>query len=232
MWVRYGLAYETGAVESVGGGMARVWYRAVSVLLIRRRRPIGEPATPRPEDSPAPVLPAGATTHAGIGGAGRIVQSLTELGISFDAVQQLVLDVDTPPAAIGAIDVDERFPIVILGSHLVNLPDDATRRSFLGIAVRHLAPGGTLLVEHHPLDWAETAAETRATPGGSLGMVDVRRDPPFVSATSVYDVGGRIVRQPFTARVLSESELAAELATCGFGVRRRPAPTWLEAAER
>jgi hypothetical protein len=85
-----------------------------------------------------------------------------------------------------------------------------------------------VLVEHHPIDWAETAAEVRATPGGSsLGMTDVERDPPWVSAVSVYDVGGRVVRQPFTVRVLSEDELEAELRAGGLVVRRRLSPSWL-----
>jgi hypothetical protein len=60
-------------------------------------------------------------------------------------------------------------------------------------------------------------------------MVDVRRDPPFVSAVSVFDVGGRVVRQPFTARVLSEVELADALGAAGLVVVRRLSPTWLEA---
>ena len=61
-------------------------------------------------------------------------------------------------------------------------------------------------------------------------MLGVRRDPPFVSAISVYDVGGRMARQPFTARVLSEAELAAELDAVGLRVTRRLGPTWIEAA--
>jgi len=60
-------------------------------------------------------------------------------------------------------------------------------------------------------------------------MEEVRRDPPFVSAVSVYDVGGRMFRQPFTARVLSDPELAEALASVGFRVARRLSPTLIEA---
>ena len=199
------------------------------MLLIRRRRPIGEPPGATSASSGA-VLPQGALTLDGTAGAGRIVQALTELGVPMGAVVQLVLEPDAAPRELEPIDLGVRFECVVLGSHLVNLPFDDRRRAFIDAARRHLAPGGDLLVEHHPTDWAETAEATRATPGGSLGMVDVRRDPPFVSATSVYDVGGRFVRQPFTARVLSDAELAIELAAAGLAVRRRLAPTWLEAA--
>jgi hypothetical protein len=198
--------------------MAPVWYRPVTALLIRRRRPIGEPAG------------AGtASIYDGIAGAGRIVQSLAELGVALDAVSQLVVDPEAPPGDLDGVDVDTRFPLVVLGSHLVNLPDEGARSSLLHVARRHLAPEGTLLVEHHPVDWAETAAETRPTPGSSVGMTKVRRDPPFVSAVSTYDVGGRWVEQPFTARVLSEAELDAALADAGLVRIGRLGPTWLEA---
>ena len=61
-------------------------------------------------------------------------------------------------------------------------------------------------------------------------MVDVVRTPPYVSAVSVYDEGGRIVRQPFTARVLSEAQLDAALEGVGLTRRVRRGPTWIEAA--
>ncbi|NJD27929.1 MAG: hypothetical protein FIA92_06485 [Chloroflexi bacterium] len=60
-------------------------------------------------------------------------------------------------------------------------------------------------------------------------MVDVRVEPPFVSAVSVYEVGGEVVRQPFTARVLSDAELDEALLEAGLARHRRLSPTWLEA---
>ena len=111
----------------------------------------------------------------------------------------------------------------------MNLPDAERRAAFLGLVRRHLVDDGVTLVEHHPLDWAETATAVQPTPGSGVGMEDVRRDPPFVSAVSTFDVSGRFVRQPFTARVLDETELAAELEASGLAVRRRLSPTWLEA---
>jgi len=158
--------------------MAPVWYRPVTALLIRRRRPIGEPA-----------------------GAGRVIHALADLGLPIQPVEQLALDAGLLPADLDAMDLVDRFELVILGSHLVNVPVPPVRRALLRLARRHVGPGGSVLVEHHPLDWAETAASVRPTPDGSdLGMVSVRRDPPFVSAVSVYDVGGHMVRQPFRAR--------------------------------
>ena len=128
---------------------------------------------------------------------------------------------------------DERdFETVVVGSHLVNLPDEALRTAVVEVAVRHVAPSGSVIVEHHPVDWTETAADVEPTPGSAVGMEDVRRAPPFVSAVSVFDVGGRMFRQPFTARVLSESDLAEVLERTGLRISRRISPTLLEAKPR
>ena len=65
-----------------------------------------------------------------------------------------------------------------------------------------------------------TAAATAPMPGADVGMEEVRRDPPFVSAVSTYDFGGHFVRRPFTARVLTEAELDDELAAAGLARTR------------
>jgi hypothetical protein len=214
--------------------MARVWYRHVSVLLIRRRRPAGEPVDApgsRPHDrgdTGTPDVPV-LQVIDGTAGAGRICAALLELGVRLPGVRQAVIDAPAAVEVLEAIDLQERFDRVVLGSHLVNAPEAERRAAFLGLAARHLDDGGTLTLEHHPLDWAETAEDVEPTPGSALGMVNVRRDPPFVSAVSVFDAFGRVVRQPFTARVLSEAELADELAIVGLAVSRRLGPTWLEA---
>jgi hypothetical protein len=202
--------------------MARVWYRAVSVLLIRRRRPIGEP------DSVANHAGAFATLE-GTAGAGRMCLALAELGVPLDDVHQVVVDAGSPPETLGGIRVAGAFDVVVLGSHLVNLPDVDRRRAFLRLAARHAGARGTVVVEHHPIDWAETAEPTAATPGSEIGMEEVRRDPPFVSAVSTFDIGGRYERQPFTARVLSEAELAAEIHGAGLAEPTRLSPTWISA---
>lgn len=155
---------------------------------------------------------------------------MTEAGIPCSDLVQVVIPTDSPIDELEALELGRRFETVVLGSHLVNLPDQERRSAFLALAARHLADGGALVAEHHPIDWAETAADVEPTPGGAVGMLEVRRDPPFVSAVSVYDVGGRMWRQPFTARVLSDAELAVELATVGLHVARRLGPTWIEAA--
>ena len=170
---------------------------------------------------------------SGTVGAGRICVALAELGVTLDPLRQAVIDPEASPGELDAFDLGDRFDTIVLGSHLQNLPDEPARSAFVRAAARHAMAGARIFLEHHPIDWAETAAATRPTPGGSeLGMVDVRRDPPFVSAVSVYDIGGRIVRQPFKARVLSEAELDQTLSGSGLIRRVRLSPTWLEATLR
>lgn len=192
------------------------------VLLVRRRRLAGE------ANDLAPASVAAAGIRSGSAGAGRPLHALAELGLRFPTVIQLVVDPDVTVDDIDRLDAGRRFGHVILGSHLVNTPDESVRRAWLRAAARHLVGDGDVLVEHHPVDWAETAEPTRPTPGAEVGMRDVRRDPPFVSAVSVYDSGGRAVAQPFTARVLSEAELAGELKAAALFVRKRLSPTWLQ----
>lgn len=194
-----------------------------AALLIRRRRPIGEPEALEPGPTPGHGL------YHGSAGAGRVRVALTELGISTRTLHQAVLDPDVTPEDVDALDVGRLYVVVILGSHFVNAPDERLRRALLRATGRHLVGDCDVLVEHHPIDWLETAAPTSPTPGGDLGMEDVRVDPPFVSAVSTYDLGGRSARVPFTARVLSDAELEAELGAASLFLRRRLSPTWLMA---
>jgi hypothetical protein len=193
------------------------------LLLIRRRRPIGEPGTASAPEHGEVV------TIDGTAGAGRIALALAAAGLHETDMLQAVVPSEIEVDELRALDLGGTFRVVVLGSHLVNLPDEARRAAHVAAAARHVAPDGELILEHHPIDWAATAADVEPTPGSSVGMEAVRRDPPFVSAVSVYDVGGRMARQPFTARVLSDAELAAAVAAVGFGRTHRLAPTLIGA---
>jgi hypothetical protein len=196
---------------------------SVGLLLIRRRRPIGEPA------ARGPLAATGVATMNGTAGAGRIVLALANAGISCDSMTQAILPGDLGSQALAALDLGGPYATVVLGSHLVNLPEEARRSSCLALAARHVSDDGVVVIEHHPIDWAEAAAAVEPTPGSAVGMEDVRPDPPWVTAVSVYDIGGRMFRQPFTARVLSDAELGVAVASAGLHVSRRIGPTWIEA---
>jgi len=195
----------------------------VSVLLIRRRRPIGEPRGLAPTRWPF------ASTIEGTAGAGRLCVALAGMSVPIASVVQAVVDADVSATDLDAVNLEQQFETVALGSHLVNLPDDDVRVAFLRLAARHSMPEAGVLVEHHPLDWLDTAAPTSPTPGADVGMDEVRVDPPFVHAVSTYDFGGHYLRQPFTARVLSDADLDAALAQAELVRARRLNPTWVEA---
>jgi SAM-dependent methyltransferase len=200
------------------------------VLLYRRLRPVGEPQVI------AAAVAAGSTILELGAGAGRVTHALAALGYRVTAVDeepamlQWIQDAETVASDIETLDLGRRFDAVILGSHLVNVPDVALRSAFLGSAARHVSDEGSVLVEHHPIDWAATAEESWSTVDGiRLGLTDVLREPPFVSAVSVYQIDDKTFRQPFTAEVLSEAALAEALAGAGLRVARRLSPTWIEA---
>lgn len=211
--------------------MVRATMAPRPLLVIRRARPIGEfPAAEA-------ALAVGRRTFAAPIDGTRLGEVLEGLAPGLVApgppVTHWLPDLDGGPTGIASTDAGARFGTVVLGSHLVNVPDPPLREALLLAAARHAEADGRILVEHHPVDWATTAAESWSERDGQrLGMIEVQADPPVVSAVSVYEAGDAVVRQPFTARVLSEAELAAELARAGLVVRRRLSPTWLEAGPR
>jgi len=87
-----------------------------------------------------------------------------------------------------------------------------------------------VLIEHHDPGWAQTATDSRIELDALvLGLSDVRRHPPFVSAVARYEVEGNTFRHPFTARVLSVAEISDELARVGLRLRRGLTNGWTEA---
>ncbi|GAA3803733.1 class I SAM-dependent methyltransferase [Amycolatopsis tucumanensis] len=157
-------------------------------------------------------------------GTGRIAHRLAELGHPVTAVDDSpemlahVRGAETVQANIEDLDLERRFPVVLLASHLVNQPDSA---ALLATVARHLAGDGVALVEWHPPSWFDTVTEG----GGRLGEVlvslsGISRDGPLLSATVRYQARGRSWEQPFTARRLTESELRVRLAEAGLRFSR------------
>jgi hypothetical protein len=144
--------------------MAPVWYRPVGTLLIRRRRPLGEPN--------ALVATAWdfASTIDGTRGAGRVCLALEALGVPIIKVTQAVVDADVAAGELDGFKLDRPFDTVVLGSHLVNLPDAGLRRAFLRAAARHAAANGPVLVEHHPLEEAAVVGHLVHEPSAALGV--------------------------------------------------------------
>ena len=199
-----------------------------SPVLLYRRLPAG--------DEPRLIsanVPAGASILELGAGAGRVTHPLVKLGFRVTAVDESsamlawVNGAERIPARIEGLALRVRFDAVLLASHLVNDPDDGRRARYLETCRRHVSDRGVVLVEHHPADWAQTAAERDDRVGDiSIGLHDVRREPPFVSAGAVYGLEGQTFRQPFTARVLSDADLDAALEAAGLARVRSLTPSW------
>ena len=203
-----------------------------SPVLVYRRLPPGDAEA----DVIAGTVPAGAHVLELGAGAGRVTHALLSRGLRVTAVDNSaemlasVYGAETIQAEIDGLALGRRFDAVVLGSHLVNTPDDAQRRAFLRAARDHVHQHGSVLLEHHASEWAHTAVEGESRAGDvTIALREVHRDPPFVSAVAEYRVDGHVFRQPFTARIFSDAELAAELHDAGFGHVQPLTPRWTSA---
>ncbi|MDQ2852789.1 MAG: class I SAM-dependent methyltransferase [Actinomycetota bacterium] len=108
------------------------------------------------------ALPSGATILELGCGTGRIADSLVALGhrvVAVDSSREMLSylrSAEPVHSTIEALALAERFDGVVLASVLVNTFDPDQRTQFLRTAVRHMAPGATLVVQRHAPGWAET----------------------------------------------------------------------------
>jgi len=166
-------------------------------------------------------IPAGAEILELGSGVGRVTHELIRLGhpvVAVDESAEMLAHVhsaETVRARIEELDLGRRFRCVLLMSNLVNT-EQSQRRAFLAACARHLASDGVVLIERHEPGWRP--ATTGPQPLGDLlvSLEDVRVEPPVVSATVRYQFGARAWHHPFTAWVLDDAELAAELAHAGL----------------
>jgi SAM-dependent methyltransferase len=179
------------------------------------------------------AAPAGATILELGSGVGRVTRELLARGHPVVAVDESAEMLAHVPAgaervrsAIADLHLDRTFPVVLLGSHLLNTADDGVRSGFLGAAHRHLDADGVLIVEAHAAEWFDSV---RTGDGGRTGDVDVRladvhRDGDLLAATVHYAAGHHSWTHPFVARRFSDDQLDGELAR--HGLRR---DRWLTA---
>jgi SAM-dependent methyltransferase len=187
------------------------------------------------------AIPAGASILELGAGAGRVTQRLVELGhpvVAVDESPEMLarirgatpgaptpagtapVGVETVQARIQDLHLGRRFDAVLLASFLVNTPDDGLRGQFLAACRDHVADGGCVLVQRHPPEWFDEAAEGERTGGGvTFRLRDLRRPgPDLLAATAEYQAGDQVWTHTFTARRLDDGELAAALAGAGLAV--------------
>jgi SAM-dependent methyltransferase len=174
------------------------------------------------------AIPAGASILELGCGAGRITHPLTALGHPVTAVDESpemlahVRGAETVCARIEELALDRRFDVVLLASHLINADDDAVRDAFLAACLRHVADGGSVIIQQQAPGWFATAADTESTRDGIIIRVrNVSRPAPdVVSATMEYADGDRLWTHAFTARCLGDAALAGVLEGSGLRLDR------------
>jgi SAM-dependent methyltransferase len=169
------------------------------------------------------AIPRGASVLELGCGTGRIADPLAELGhpvAGVDASAAMLSHLRRTRAVHGTIetlDLAEEFDAVLLASHLVNSHDPAQCAAFLATARRHLADGGSLVLQRHPPDYRPSNGTTWSAGEVRLELRDVVDHGGGVfSATLVHRLGGMTAEQDFSTRVLDDVALRATLGSAGF----------------
>jgi SAM-dependent methyltransferase len=165
-------------------------------------------------------------------GAGRVTRPLTALGHAVVAVDESpdmlahVTSGEIVCSSIEDLSLDRRFDAVLLASSLINVPDDDVRTALLATCRAHVGDTGCVIVEWHPPAWFDSAVDSERTMDGIIiRLRDVTRPAPgLLSATVEYVAGDRRWTHTFAARRLTESALAASLATAGLRLDRYLTP--------
>lgn len=155
-------------------------------------------------------------------GVGRLADALAADGIAVTGVDvhagmlaHLSPAVTAVHADIDGLDLGRSFDVVVLASHLVNHPTDAT--AFLATCRRHVATGGAVLVERfHP-----DLLDGRHARDGEVDGVRIRheivwRAGPRFSARAHYTVGGHTWTQDYTAVLLDDDAIGGLLEATGL----------------
>ena len=172
----------------------------------------------------ARVVPPPATVLDLGSGPGRIANALVRRGytvVAVDDSEEMLRHVQGAETVLGdvaSLRFGRRFDCVLLASHFVNAADGDRRRAVLETCSIHLASDGVLVAEAYPdsLDWDDAVGRTSRSGDVVVRVEEATRVGDLVEATVAYELGGRIWRQRFGARMLDESDLRRELSSVGL----------------
>ena len=190
-----------------------------SVELYRRIPYLGELEQLLP-----PLTRGGRVLELGCG-TGRLSARLADAGFAVTGVDNCRAMLAELPPSIDAIESDietlalpATFDAVLLAGALINHADPARRRAFLACARRHLRDGGCVLVQRHDPEWLSTAApgDVSHVDAISIHVDAVQRGASLVAMTLRYVAGEQAWLHAFTAAMLGDAEIEAELARAGF----------------
>lgn len=185
------------------------------------------PVGPEP-DIVAGAVPEGAHLLELGSGVGRMTHPLQERGLTVTAVDESaemlerVRGARTICGPIEDLDLGETFDAVLLASFLVHAGDVEVRRGLLRTCVRHVAPGGCVLIQREGEDYHTRVPRERVDPSGFTlriasseplgdGVHSVRAEYEFPDATWT---------QTFRARPLTKEQFEEALGEAGLRVDR------------
>ena len=172
-------------------------------------------------------------------GAGRITHELIALGHEVVAVDNssamlaFVRGAESVLADMETLNLERRFPAVVLASNFINNPEAQSRRAFLECCARHVLPSGQVLTQGFPRDW------TPNTEWSEHGNVRFRlrryeMNGKLISGEMQYEVEGQELFHVFESRLLTDEELDADLRAVGLRRKRTldERGAWTEAVPR
>lgn len=160
-------------------------------------------------------------------GTGRISTPLARLGhrvVGVDESHEMLVhcrEIETVRSTIEDLDLQERFDVVLLPSHLINSPEPF-RTKLLESARRHLAPGGTVVIQRHRPGWVRTATDASHDDGVILSTLTVldRPRPDMLHARIRYESDGQAWEHEFVTCDLDDEALPGVLAAAGLRLGR------------
>ncbi|WP_328975832.1 class I SAM-dependent methyltransferase [Streptomyces canus] len=176
----------------------------------------------------AGAVPAGAHILELGCGVGRMTRPLLERGFTITAVDESpdmlerVRGARTICGTIEDLDLGETFDVVMLASFLVHHGDLKVRRGMLRTCARHVAAGGSVLIQREGEDYHSDLPRERIDPSGYTVRI-VSSEPVEEGVNSVhaeYEFPDATWTQTFQARPLSKEQFEEALAEAGLKVDR------------
>ncbi|MFF7542286.1 class I SAM-dependent methyltransferase [Streptomyces canus] len=176
----------------------------------------------------AGAVPAGAHILELGCGVGRMTRPLLERGFTITAVDESpemlerVRGARTICGTIEDLDLGETFDVVMLASFLVHHGDLEVRRGMLRTCARHVAAGGSVLIQREGEDYHSGLPRERVDPSGYTVRI-VSSEPVGEGVNSVYaeyEFPDATWTQTFQARPLTKEQFEEALAEAGLKVDR------------
>lgn len=159
-------------------------------------------------------------------GVGRMTHSLVERGFQVTAVDESAEMLErvrggrTVRSPIEELDLGETFDAVLLASFLVHAGDAEVRRGLLRTCARHVAPGGSVLIQREGADYHTDVPRERVDPSGFT--VRIRFSTPVGdgvhSVRAEYEFADAVWTHTFLARPMNERQFEEALAEAGLRV--------------